>query len=115
MTTPRKLTRPTPRTWKTVSDRVQIMIIITNTYQMVSHRMEVFVTLTLNVSACLTDIRMDTKWFPMSAEENSINQDIKLADQAETTDSCERDDCAGNVCATLGKICIPLWGLHKCV
>lgn len=58
---------------------------------------------------------MDMKWFPMTAAENSQNADIKLVDQAETRDSCFRDDCAGNICAVNGRICVPLWGMHKCV
>eukprot|EP00105_Crassostrea_gigas_P039530 XP_019923678.1 PREDICTED: neural-cadherin-like [Crassostrea gigas] len=65
-------------------------------------------------NSCLTDIRMDMKWFPMTAAENSQNADIKLVDQAETRDSCYRDDCAGIICAN-GRICVPLWGMHKCV
>ncbi|XP_061183428.1 neural-cadherin-like [Saccostrea echinata] len=66
-------------------------------------------------NSCLNDIRMDMKWFPMTATENNDNPDIKMVAEAETTNNCTRDDCAGNICGMNGKICVPLWGMHKCV
>ncbi|XP_048742923.2 neural-cadherin-like isoform X4 [Ostrea edulis] len=66
-------------------------------------------------NSCLTDIRMDMKWFPVTSAENNQNSNVKMVTETRTTNDCSRDDCNGNTCATYGKICFPLWGLHKCV
>ncbi|XP_061162553.1 neural-cadherin-like [Saccostrea echinata] len=67
---------------------------------------------------CVTDIRINNKWFPMMIEENSQSDAAEVELISGVNMGCVRDDCAQARCHTLGQtikqVCVPLWGTHDC-
>ncbi|XP_033753809.1 LOW QUALITY PROTEIN: neural-cadherin-like [Pecten maximus] len=67
---------------------------------------------------CITDIRVDDKWFPMRVEENLHSPAANLSLYPNVQMNCVRDDdCTGHLCSSgtpISKECVPLWGDRDC-
>jgi len=77
----------------------------------------VFIICILHISACITDIRIDNKWFPMRVEENVHSPAASLSLYPNVEMGCKRDDCSGVICAKgipISRVCVPLWDDKEC-
>ena len=68
-------------------------------------------------TACITDIRLNNKWFPMINSENGLSDAATLDLEQGVENDCVREDCFNVTCPIgnpISMICYPLWGLHEC-
>ncbi|XP_071177027.1 neural-cadherin-like isoform X2 [Mytilus edulis] len=66
---------------------------------------------------CVTDIRVDNKWFPMKMEESTESPAAVMTISSNVRMGCYRPDCNGVVCQAgkpIRKECYPLWGTYEC-
>lgn len=75
------------------------------------------VTIVVFLSACITDIRVNSKWFPMTMSENELSSAASLEYEQNVENDCFRDDCKNVDCPNgtpFPMVCFPLWGTHDC-
>lgn len=66
---------------------------------------------------CITDIRLNSKWFPMMNSENEESEAATLELEQNVENDCVRNDCKGVICPSgkpFSMVCYPLWGTHDC-
>ncbi|WAR12271.1 CADN-like protein, partial [Mya arenaria] len=66
---------------------------------------------------CITDVRLNGKWFPMVRSENERSETATLEYEYHVENDCVREDCAGVICPSgspFSAVCFPLWGIHEC-
>lgn len=63
------------------------------------------------VAACMSDVRLDDRWFPMSQRESSNAAEVIAAQNLR--DGCTREDCQNNSCPA-ERQCVPLWERFEC-
>ena len=75
------------------------------------------ITIFSHITACITDIRLNSKWFPMANMENEISEAATLELEEGVDNDCHRDDCNKAKCpegVPFAMVCFPLWGTYDC-
>ncbi|XP_060579771.1 LOW QUALITY PROTEIN: neural-cadherin-like [Ruditapes philippinarum] len=68
-------------------------------------------------NTCITDIRLNSKWFPMTNSENELSEAATLELEEGVANDCHRDDCKNAICPEglpFAMVCFPLWGTYDC-